>query len=241
MDDATLLARAHAGLVAQTRLLATHGGTLIEDDGWLACVIPHAPTASIVNCVVGVPDVERAHAAYTGAGVQKWGVWLDSKDCVGAQRLEDAGLVLDSAPVVMGAALDDLQLDSAPDTQPVDLGTVGAVNDLAYGHDDHRMERVIAAIPRDAVDPHSIHDDGEPAAVTFILDVEDDACVGWVATLSSARRRGLATGVLTGALRHAKQRGRTSTTLWASAMGTPVYARLGYREVGRFHLWERRP
>ena len=128
MDDATLLARAHAGLVAQTRLLAIHGGTLMQDDGWLACVIPHAPMSSIINCVVGVPEVERVHAAYTRAGVRKWGVWLDSKDCDGATRLESAGLVLDSAPAVMGAALNQLEVDNAPETQPVDLQTIGAIN-----------------------------------------------------------------------------------------------------------------
>jgi len=77
--------------------------------------------------------------------------------------------------------------------------------------------------------------------VTFTFDVGDDASVGWVATLPQARRRGLASGVIRAALRKARERGRTSTTLWASAMGAPVYGRLGYRTVGHLHLWERRP
>jgi hypothetical protein len=47
--------------------------------------------------------------------------------------------------------------------------------------------------------------------------------------------------VIRAALRNAKQRGRTSTTLWASAMGAPVYERLGYRTLGHLHLWELRP
>jgi hypothetical protein len=41
-------------------------------------------------------------------------------------------------------------------------------------------------------------------------------------------------------LKQAKRRGLTSTTLRASAMGAPVYERLGYRTLGHMHLWEQR-
>jgi GNAT superfamily N-acetyltransferase len=241
MDDATLRARAHAALVAHTRLLATHGGSLHVQDGWIACVLPDVPRSSVLNCVVGEPDVGRAQAIYAAAGVEKWGVWLDSSHVAAARRLEDEGLVLDSVPVVMGAELDAMDLRDAPRTQPVDLRALGAVNDRAYGYEDGRLERTLAAVPATAVDPHAVHEDGEPVAVTFAFDIGDDASVGWVATLPRARRRGLASGVIRAALRNARRRGRTSTTLWASAMGAPVYERLGYRTLGHLHLWERRP
>src|SRR3954467_13746033 len=241
MDDGTLLRRARPGRGAHTRLLAAHGGTLVEDDGWVACVLPHAPDSSILNCVVGRPDLERVAHEYSRAGVRKWGVWLVSGATADARGLELAGLVLDSTPVVMGAALTDIDTTEAPASQPVDLRTLGAINDRAYGYADHRLERSIAAIPRDTVDPHAIHRDGEPVAVTFVVDVGEDACVEWVATLAHARRRGLAGAVLRAALKAARERGRTSTTLRASAMGAPVYERLGYRTLGHLHLWEMRP
>ena len=241
MDDATLRARAYAALDVHTRLLASHAGSLHEEDGWIACVLPDTPDSSILNCVVGEPDVERAQTIYAGAGVAKWGVWLDSKDVAAGQRLEDAGLILDSVPVVMGAELDAMDLEHAAQTDPVDLRTLGAINDRAYGYEDGRLERTLAALPATAVDPHAVYEDGEPVAVTFTFDVGDDASVGWVATLPRARRRGLASGVIRAALRRAMQRGRSSTTLWASAMGAPVYERLGYRTLGHLHLWERRP
>jgi GNAT superfamily N-acetyltransferase len=241
MDDATLRARAFAALDVHTRLLASHAGSLHEEDGWIACVLPEVPDSSILNCVVGEPDVQRAQAVYDAAGVTKWAVWLDSKDVAAARRLEDAGLVLDSVPVVMGAQLDAMDLEDAAITQPVDLRTLGAINDRAYGYEDGRLERTLAAVPATAVDPHSFHDDGAPVAVTFTFDVGDDASIGWVATLPEARRRGLASGVIRAALQQARQRGQTSTTLWASDMGTPVYERLGYRSLGHLHLWEKRP
>jgi GNAT superfamily N-acetyltransferase len=241
MDDATLRARAHAGLVAHTRLLASHAGALHEEDSWIACVLQHAPQSSVLNCVVGEPDVEQARAVYAAAGVTKWGVWIDSADVAAAGRLEAAGLVLDSVPVLMGAGLDAVDLEDAPETQPVDLRTLGAVNDRAYGYDDGRLERVLAALPASAVHPHALELDGEPVAVTFVVDVGDDADVEWVATLSRARRQGLASNVLRGALKQARRRGLSSTTLRASAMGAPVYERLGYRILGHMHLWEMRP
>lgn len=241
MDDATLRARAHAALDVHTRLLASHAGSLHEEDGWIACVLPDVPRSSILNCIVGEPDLGRAHAIYRDAGVEKWGVWLDSRQVAAARRLERNGLVLDSVPVVMGAELDAMELGDAPPTQPVDLRTLGAINDRAYGYEDGRLERTLAALPATAVDPHAVREDGEPVAVTFTFDVGDDASVGWVATLPRARRSGLASGVIRAALRNARRRGQTSTTLWASAMGAPVYERLGYRTLGHLHLWERRP
>ena len=42
------------------------------------------------------------------------------------------------------------------------------------------------------------------------------------------------------ALADARERGCTTTTLVATKMGHPVYARLGYRDLGRVQMWERR-
>jgi hypothetical protein len=42
------------------------------------------------------------------------------------------------------------------------------------------------------------------------------------------------------ALREARERGCTTTCLEATARGEPVYARLGYRPLGRLGMWELR-
>jgi GNAT superfamily N-acetyltransferase len=61
-----------------------------------------------------------------------------------------------------------------------------------------------------------------------------------VATLPEARGRGLATALMSHALLEARERGCTTTSLQSSARGRPVYARLGYREIGVVQMWERR-
>jgi GNAT superfamily N-acetyltransferase len=61
-----------------------------------------------------------------------------------------------------------------------------------------------------------------------------------VGTLEAARGRGLATLLMRRALADARERGCTTTTLVATKMGHPIYARLGYRDFGRVQMWERR-
>jgi hypothetical protein len=38
----------------------------------------------------------------------------------------------------------------------------------------------------------------------------------------------------------ARERGLQTTSLQATAMGVPIYARLGYRDLGAIQMWERR-
>jgi hypothetical protein len=42
------------------------------------------------------------------------------------------------------------------------------------------------------------------------------------------------------ALLEARGRGCTTTSLQATMRGRPVYQRLGYRDIGAMHMWERR-
>ena len=69
---------------------------------------------------------------------------------------------------------------------------------------------------------------------------DGDAGVLFVATVPAAQRRGLASELMRHALREARAAGAWTTTLEASAAGEPVYARMGYRALGRLGMWERR-
>jgi GNAT superfamily N-acetyltransferase len=62
----------------------------------------------------------------------------------------------------------------------------------------------------------------------------------WVATVPEARGRGVSTRLLAHALDAAREAGLETTTLQATKLGVPVYARLGYRDFGAMHMWERR-
>jgi GNAT superfamily N-acetyltransferase len=64
-----------------------------------------------------------------------------------------------------------------------------------------------------------------------------DAYVSMVYTKPSARGRGLATLVLTQALRHARSRGARTATLQSTPMAESLYARHGFEPVGRWQEW----
>ena len=54
------------------------------------------------------------------------------------------------------------------------------------------------------------------------------------------RIEGLAAGLLHRALRDARERGCRTSTTQATAMGRPIYERIGYRDLGPVHMYERR-
>ena len=69
----------------------------------------------------------------------------------------------------------------------------------------------------------------------------DRDCGFWfAATVPEARGRGLVSGLLHRALRDARERGCRTSTTQATAMGRPVYERIGYRDLGPIHMYERR-
>jgi hypothetical protein len=45
---------------------------------------------------------------------------------------------------------------------------------------------------------------------------------------------------VTQALLGASERGCETSTLQATKMGKPIYERMGYRDLGPLHMWERR-
>jgi GNAT superfamily N-acetyltransferase len=89
--------------------------------------------------------------------------------------------------------------------------------------------------------------DGEVACMLATIDHEPEDAAGpdcgiyFVATPEAHRGRGLAGRLLGAALAEARERGCATSSLQASAMGQPLYARLGYQEYFRWNMYERRP
>src|SRR3989442_9725384 len=82
--------------------------------------------------------------------------------------------------------------------------------------------------------------DGVPAACVAAIDHRTDCGIYFVATAPEARGRGLATVLMARALADARERGCRTTSLQATKMGYPIYARFGYQDLGTLQMWERR-
>lgn len=249
MDEGLLRLRLWEGFAVLQTLLGGHAGAgaVVEREGLKASVVPGARDSPTLNAAVAIaPDEAIRHLGelarrYEEARVRRWGVWLDG-DARGARRaLERAGLRVTTSAPGMGAALDELDGAAPATPTPADLATVGRVNDLAYGNYDTRLERTLAPLPNGVLRAYRADLDGIPAAVAMGLHHAGDCGVSFVATIPKARRRGLATRVMSQLLHDARAHGCRTTTLQATDVGHKLYARLGYRKLCDMELWERRP
>lgn len=229
----------------------------LADDGiWVnddvaACVYPAAPERSVFNSVVWYADAaalergyDRLRAAYDGAGIQAWTVWVPEHDMDAAAFLESSGHVLDADPANM---LLDLREFQAADT-PADvtwacdatLEEWASINEAAYPWGDGSMERGMLAMGRLPGPVYAVREEGKAVAVLGAEDHDGDCYITLVATHPDWRGLGYSYLLMNEALRDAKARGCTTSSLQATKKGEPVYARVGYRTLGAFQMWERR-
>ena len=253
MDDATFLHRRRLSQIVGYRGIGSASpGARCRDvrPGLLASVVPVTPSASLPNSVLyldpeSVLDAyDELVAIYAAAGVRAWTVWVVPQDDELAAELEARGHALDGTPTMMAAGIDELDLDRGDeldlDPEPT-WDAIGALCDLAFGLPPGSLAPGLAGMTHPALRPWVARLDGDPAACLATIDGPDGDCsLQFVATAPAARGRGLATALVRCALRDARERGATTVSLEASAMGAPVYARLGYRAFGPVRMFERR-
>lgn len=231
----------------ETVAAGSAGASLLQRDGLSASIAPARGDRSLFNSVVyedpaaledAYPDLV---AAYREAGIEAWTVWVPESDRRSARLLEHEGHKFDGAPQTMALDLGSLSGvdEKLSYTDSGEWRELCAINDAAYEHDpgtfldglgpDGSSFRIYVA-----------RFQGWAAAALATLDTDGDCGICIVATLPEARGRGLASRLQRRALIDARERGCVTSTLVASAAGQPVYARLGYRDLGAVEMWERR-
>ncbi|MEA2494816.1 MAG: hypothetical protein QOJ29_2727 [Thermoleophilaceae bacterium] len=207
-------------------------GSLLSED---------VPQRSVMNSVVYKRGADVV-AAYDWlesryAPVDAWTVWVPETDADTAAFLESRGHKLDADPAMMVCDLKSFEpAANLPAWEPGTLEQLGRINEAAYPWRDGSMEHAIAGA-RFGDELRIYVTEGSALAT---LDCDGDAMVIFVATLPEARGRGLAGGLLAAALVEARERGCDISTLQATKMGEPVYARLGYVRFGAIQMWEKR-
>ena len=251
MDDREFLSKTLASLRSSYALgvKGSPDSRLLELDGVVASIVPAAPERSVMNGVVyeGVealePSLEEIAAAYEAAGVRAWTVWVPEADKRAAELLESAGHVLDASPRAMAMELDSLGDPPGPEPEwsgEWDMQAAGLINDRAYGDPDGLWASGMSGLPEGSAHLYLVRVDGEPASMVLVHDHHEDCVFWYAATVPEARGRGYVSGLLHRALSDARVRGCRTTTTEATAMGRPVYERIGYRDLGALHMYERR-
>ena len=211
----------------------------VEMDGGIwASVTPGSPDRSLLNGVTyddpGAVEVAlpQLFELYERAGVRAWCVWVAPPDRGLIPALSQAGHVRDSVPEAMGCPIEGMDLDGPELGEPAPSEEIVAINEAAYGLPPGSF----AALG--GLDLHGFTVPGR--AVVCVHDHDGDAGITLVATHPNAQGQGLATALMKQALRDARARGCTTTTLEASPAGKPVYERMGYQALGTLEMWEHR-
>lgn len=227
---------------------SSEGAHVIELEGVMGSVCPRVPERSLPNSVVyesqealiaALPELTRH---YGEAGIDAWTVWVPEEDAEAARALSDAGHVLDADPAGMTMDLAELGEPPEIDHRTGDdlMAVVASINDSAYPFEGTPFTDFTAQHPHGVTHNYVAYLDGEPAAAVVILPVDGDASVWDVATLPQARGRGLCPRLLHRALWDARSAGCDLSSLQATKLGEPVYARLGYQSHGALQMWEKR-
>ena len=227
---------------------SSEGAHVIEPEGVLGVVCPKVPDRSLPNSVVyesqealiaALPELARH---YDEAGIDAWTVWVPEDDTDAAAALRDAGHVLDADPAGMTMELDGLGAPPEIDYRVGDdlMPVVASINDNAYPFEGTPFTDFTSQHPHRVTSNYVAYVDGEPSAAVVILPVDGDASVWDVATMPDARGRGLCGRLMHRALGDAREAGCDLSSLQATKLGEPVYARLGYESHGALQMWERR-
>jgi hypothetical protein len=253
MDDATLARLGHLNFLAfyREQSLLSDRGRVLEADGALL----HASgtdLAFLFNAVHRTdPDRPATEVLATadeffgalgrGYTVYAWPGDDDLADAALAAGFQEFG---GSPEMVCRARLDDA--DPPPGVELREVTDVDAVEDFlvvgtgafaTLGMPPHAMVEAMDR-PERLLAPHwrtvLAVVDGEPAAAALTLLSHGIAGVYWVSTLPSHRGRGLGELVTRWVTNAAFDLGARAQTLQASAMGEPIYARMGYETLHRY-------
>jgi ribosomal protein S18 acetylase RimI-like enzyme len=198
-------------------------------------VFPTEPERGVYNNALlsrGVDARDRARAltameaAYADAGVERFAAWVHESDDGLRTEIEQRGYTLDTTTRAMGMRLDDLR-QPRPD---IDLGPAPWAEYLRYEglapnflqSADHALFHALA-----------VREQGEVIAAALAYDFGTDCGIYNVGTVERARRRGLGSAVTLAQLHAARARGCQTASLQSTPIAERLYARLGFRDLGR--------
>jgi GNAT superfamily N-acetyltransferase len=171
--------------------------------------------------------VARMEEEYADAHVDRYAAWVHEGDSAMREDLEARRYVVTESTRAMGIALEFLEvqrpeLDVEHAAWPDYVALLGLGEDFqAYANPDAYVVRIAML-------------DGKPAAVGMSYDHDGDCGIYNVTTLDHARGRGIGTALTAHLLHAARDRGCTTSTLQSTPMAEGVYARLGFRDLGRY-------
>jgi ribosomal protein S18 acetylase RimI-like enzyme len=184
-----------------------------------------------VECTAAVDAVE---AAYAQAAVTHFAVWFHETDTAMRRDLARRGYTPTESTRAMAIELVDARLPRP---------------NVEVARTDWSEHLRVGELPADLLrcGQHAAFHlrvaklNGESAATAMAFDLGTDCGIYNVGTLPHARRKGLGTAVTVAHLRDALDRRCETASLQSTPMAEPLYAAIGFRDLGRLLEYALRP
>ena len=231
-----LFDRSLATLIESWRYLAdgSPGAEVIDTGGATIATFVHSPDREFLNNAVltrGVGDLavtlDTIEGAYASHGVERYAVWVHESEAAVAREVMARGYGYDSSTRTMAMPTADL---AAVDTSTLDL--VEPTLERFWHVDD--LDGIVPNLSAERAHFYVARFNGEDAATLMAFDHDGDCGIYIVGTRPGARRQGLATALSAHAIERAGERGCATASLQSTEMAESVYARVGFRDLGRF-------
>jgi GNAT superfamily N-acetyltransferase len=212
------------------------GAEVIETEGAAIAIFVHSPDREFLNNTVlarGLedlgPTLEAVERAYPSRGVGRYAIWVHESEAAAAHEVKSRGYGYDSSTRTMAMPITDLGAEI--DTSTLDL--VEPTPEQFWRLDG--LDGFAPNLSAEGAHFYVCRLDAEDAAMLMAFDHGGDCGIYMVGTQPAARRRGLATALSAYAIEQARERGCTTASLQSTEMAESVYARVGFRDLGRFH------
>ena len=239
-----------ASIAAYARVsLGRRGRALLNDGGLVACAGTSASASAYMNHGVRIDPSVPAGAAlgrfaeFFGALDHGFVCTIDDGgdgDLVVALRANGARLFSDRpAPGMVVESKVDATSHSAsvsPVDDPFVLDELCEVVGVAYGFGPG-IRGILGGWPSDASVRGFVARDDRRVVATALAVNDDVGGIYMVGTLPEARRRGFGEAVTAAATNSLFDDGASAVVLQASAMGEPIYARMGFRTFTTYTQW----
>lgn len=214
------------------------GAELRRLDGVAVATFPTGSERDVFNNAVlerGLGSRQRAAAveametAYAGAGIGRYAAWVHESEEGMQAELGHRGYAVEETTRAMALCLED----AAPPDPAVEVGPVSWLEYLGYLRALGLPPGLLAGVDPSAYHVLGASIEGEVVATALAFDHDGDCGIFNLSTFEWARRRGLGTALTAHLLRDARRRGCRTATLQSTPMAEGVYAKVGFRSLGR--------
>jgi GNAT superfamily N-acetyltransferase len=240
LSDVDLWDRGIATLIAswEANARGSEGATVLRLEGVAAAVFPVEPERGIYNNAIverglgpsaASANVGAMEAVYEAAGVERFAAWVHEGDEPMRAELSGRGYRVAESSRAMALCLRDF----CPPARAVAVEEATWAEYLDYLRGFDLPPGLLAGVDPGAYRVLAARIEGETVATALAFDHREDCGVFNVTTYEWARRRGLGTALTVRLLEEARARGQATASLQSTPAAEDVYARIGFRSLGR--------